>query len=46
MDASGNREAAIDHLTTAANERYDQYGGFMNAVAKVYVERLRKQAVK
>ena len=46
MDASGNLAAAIDHLTTAANERYDEYGGFMNVVAKVYVERLRKLHVQ
>jgi lipoprotein NlpI len=43
MDASGNRTAAIDHLTMAADSRYDAYGGFMNVVAKVYVDRLRRQ---
>ena len=42
MDASGNRAAAIEHLMEAANQRYDEYGGFMNVVAKVYVARLRK----
>ena len=42
MDASGDQAAAIEHLTTAANERYDAYGGFMNVVARVYVDRLRK----
>lgn len=42
MDASGNRAAAIEHLATAADPRYDAYGGFMNVVAKVYVERLRR----
>ena len=45
MDASGNREAAIDQLTTAANGRYDEYGGFMNIVAKVYVDKLRKPRI-
>ena len=42
MDASGNRAGAIEQLTLAASERYDAYGGFMNVVSKVYVERLRK----
>ena len=42
MDASGHRAAAIEHLTMAADPRYDAYGGFMNVVAKVYVERLRR----
>jgi lipoprotein NlpI len=42
MDASGNRAGAIEHLTTAASEPYNEYGGFMNVVAKVYGERLRK----
>ena len=39
------RQATVSRpstFTTAANERYDAYGGFMNVVAKVYVERLRK----
>ena len=42
MDATGNRVAAAGLLMTAASERYDAYGGFMNVVAKVYVGRLRK----
>ena len=42
MDATGNRVTAAALLTTAASERYDPYGGFMNVVAKVYVGRLRK----
>jgi lipoprotein NlpI len=43
LDASGNRTAAIEHLVAAADPRYDGYGGFMNLVAKVYSERLKKQ---
>jgi lipoprotein NlpI len=42
MDASGNRLAAFAHLLTAANDRYSEYGGFMNVVARVYVDRLRR----
>jgi lipoprotein NlpI len=43
MDAAGQRTAAIEHLTMAADPRYDGYGGFMNVVAKVYVDRLRRR---
>ena len=42
MDASRNEVAALEHLTAAANDRYDEFGGFMNVVAKVYVARLTK----
>ena len=41
LDASGDRAGAIEHLSAAASERYDAYGGFMNVVAKVYGQRLR-----
>jgi lipoprotein NlpI len=43
FDASGNRTAALEQLALAADSRYDAYGGFMNVVAKVYVNRLRTQ---
>jgi lipoprotein NlpI len=42
MDASGNRAGAIEHLETAASDRFKEYGGFMNVVARVYVDRLKR----
>ena len=46
LDASGDRAQAIEHLTEAADPRYDGYGGFMNVVAKVYLARLRSQTLR
>lgn len=46
LDASGDRAHAVEHLTEAADSRYDAYGGFMNVVAKVYLARLRSQTLR
>jgi lipoprotein NlpI len=39
-EATGNPEAALPHLTAAASERYQAYGGFMNVVAQVHLRRI------
>ena len=43
LEAIGNAEAALAHLTAAASERYQVYGGFMNIVAQVHLARMKGQ---
>jgi lipoprotein NlpI len=43
LEALGDPEAALAHLTAAASERYERYGGFMNVVAQVHLGRIKKQ---
>ena len=37
----GDRAGAVEYLTAAASERYNEDGGFMNVVAKVHLARQR-----
>ena len=43
LEATGNAEAALAHLSAAASERYQVYGGFMNVVAQVHLGRIEQQ---
>jgi tetratricopeptide (TPR) repeat protein len=36
LEANGDAKAALAHLTSAADERYREYGGFMNITARVH----------
>jgi lipoprotein NlpI len=42
QEASGQRAAALEHLSAAASDQYAPYGGFMNVVARVYLARLSR----
>jgi len=41
-EALGNAEAALNHITTAAQDRY-AVGGYMHTVARVHLDLLRRQ---
>jgi len=44
LEANGDAKGALAHLTSAADERYREYGGFMNITARVHRETLSKAA--
>ena len=41
LEATGDRARALECLTRAASEPLRSYGGFMNVVARVHLERMR-----
>ena len=45
FEAVGDRRSALEHITAAASEQYRSEGGFMNVVARVHLEILRRASV-
>ena len=41
-EALGNVRLALDHITAAASDRFEQAGGYMHGVAKVHLQLLRR----
>jgi tetratricopeptide (TPR) repeat protein len=43
-EVQGDRIGAVEYLTVAASDRYRSHGGFMNVVARVHLDQLRRRA--
>ena len=46
LESQGDTKGALAHLTEAANERYREYGGFMNITARVHRDTLMRAAAR